>query len=59
MRLGNWVFAWGLVVIAVGLVLSFADVRRLHRSGRSAIGQRRLFSFLRDMLFFTPFLFAG
>ena len=23
MRLGNWVFAWGLVVIVVGLVLSF------------------------------------
>lgn len=59
MRLGNWVFAWGLVVVAVGLVLSFKTFAAYIAAGEAPIGQRRLFAFLRDLLFFTPFLFAG
>ncbi|HKS58212.1 MAG TPA: hypothetical protein VJS12_23150 [Steroidobacteraceae bacterium] len=59
MRLGKWVFAWGLVVIIVGLVLSFEIFAGYIAAGDAPTGQRRMFAFLRDMLFFTPFLIAG
>ena len=59
MQVGKWVFAWGLVVIVVGLVLSFKTFAAHIAAGEAAVGQRRLFAFLRDMVFFTPFLIAG
>lgn len=59
MQVGKWVFAWGLVVIVVGLVLSFNIFAGYVTAGEMAVGQRRMFAFLRDMVFFTPFLIAG
>jgi hypothetical protein len=59
MKLGGWVVAWGAVVVIAGLILSFEIFAAHIRAGQTEIGQRRMFGFLRDLLFFAPFLFAG
>jgi len=58
-KLGGWVVAWGAVVVVAGLILSFEIFGAHVRAGQAEIGQRRIFGFLRDLLFFAPFLFAG
>jgi hypothetical protein len=59
-RLGPWLFAFGVVLIAMGLIAAFASFGHHYLvEGDLATARRKLFSPLRDMIFFAPFLAAG
>lgn len=58
-RLGRWVMAYALAVIAVGVMVSFATAGADVAAGEVARGQRRLFGFLREVVFFAAFVTAG
>jgi hypothetical protein len=58
-RLGPWIMAFGVLVVAMGLVLAFDRFGAQVAAGHLAVAQRKLFGPVRDMLFFTPFLAAG
>jgi hypothetical protein len=58
-RLGPWVMAYGVILIAVALLTSVAVFHQRVAAGNFAEAARRLFAPLRDMLVFAPFLAAG
>jgi len=58
-RLGRWIMAYSLVVIVAGLLVSFATAGGDVAAGEVARGQRRLFGFLREVVFFAAFVAAG
>lgn len=58
-RLGPWIMAFGVLVIAMGVILAFDRFGAEIAAGNLAVAQRKLFGSLRDMLFFAPLLAAG
>ncbi|MBC8025914.1 MAG: hypothetical protein H7Y89_07980 [Steroidobacteraceae bacterium] len=58
-KLGPWVMAYGLFLIAVALLTTVAVFHQRVADGHFADATRRLFAPLRDMLVFAPFLAAG
>jgi hypothetical protein len=58
-RLGRWVMAYALAVIAVALMVAFATAGADVVAGDAARGQRRLFGFIREVVFFAVFVAAG
>ena len=59
MRLGPWLFAFGVVLIVVGVLTALGTIRSDVAAGDLALAARRLFAPLRDMVVFTPLLVAG
>ena len=59
MRLGPWLFAFGAVLIVVGMATALARFGGEVVAGELATAQRRLFGPVRDLVVFTPFLAAG
>jgi hypothetical protein len=58
-KLGPWLMAYGVFLIAVALLTSVAIFHQRVEAGNFAEATRRLFAPLRDMLVFAPFLAAG
>lgn len=58
-RLGPWLFAFGILVIVMGLAVAFGRFGEVVAAGDLATAQRKLFGPLRDIVVFTPFLAAG
>lgn len=58
-RLGPWLFAFGILLIVMGLTVAFGRFSEVVAAGDMATAQRKLFGPLRDMIVFTPFLAAG
>jgi hypothetical protein len=58
-KLGPWVMAYGVLLIAVALLTAVAVFHQRVTDGNFADAARRLFAPLRDMLFFAAFLAAG
>jgi hypothetical protein len=58
-RLGPWIMAYGVFLIAVALLTSVAVFHQRVADGNFVEATRRLFAPLRDMLFFSAFLAAG
>jgi hypothetical protein len=58
-KLGPWLMAYGVLLIAVALLTSVAIFHQRVAAGNFADAARRLFAPLRDMLVFAPFLAAG
>ncbi|HEY5749474.1 MAG TPA: hypothetical protein VIU12_25575 [Chryseolinea sp.] len=58
-RLGPWLMGLGVLVIVMGLAITFERFGAEIAAGNLAVGQRKLFGPLRDMVFFAPFLWAG
>lgn len=58
-KLGPWVMAYGVFLIAVALLTTVAVFHQRVGDGNFAEAARRLFAPLRDMLVFAPFLAAG
>jgi hypothetical protein len=58
-RLGPWLMAYGVFLIAVALLTTVAIFHQRVADGNFAEATRRLFAPLRDMLVFAPFLAAG
>jgi len=58
-KIGNWVVGYALVVIAVALMVAFETAGADVVAGEVARGQRRLFGFLREVVFFAAFIAAG
>jgi len=59
LRLGPWIMAYGVVLIVVALATTFAIFQTRVAAGNFDEAARRLFAPVRDMLCFTPFLWAG
>jgi hypothetical protein len=59
MRLGTWLFAFGSVLIVVGVLTALGRFEGDVTSGNFALAARRLFPPLRDILVFAPLLVAG
>lgn len=59
MRVGPWLFAWGILLIAIGVITAFSRFEEAVLAGQLATAQRRLLGPLRDMIVFTPFLAAA
>jgi hypothetical protein len=57
--LGRWVIAYALAIIVLGVMVSFATAGADVAAGEVARGQRRLFGFLREVIFFAAFVWAG
>jgi hypothetical protein len=58
-RLGPWVVGHAMVVACVGVAISFETAGRHIAAGEVARGQRFLFNFLREVVFFAAFVAAG
>jgi hypothetical protein len=59
-RLGPWLFAFGVLLVAMGLTTAFARFGYYYRvEGDLARAQTRLFGPVRDMIVFVPWLAAG
>jgi len=58
-KLGPWVMAYGVFLIAVALLTAVAVFHQRVADGNFAEATRRLFAPLRDMFVFAPFLAAG
>ena len=58
-KIGNWVVGYAIVVIVVGLMVAFETAGADVAAGEVARGQRRLFGFLREVVFFAAFIAAG
>ena len=58
-RVGNWLMGVGAVLVIVALMVSFESFATDIRAGDAPRGQRRLFGFLRDVVFFIPFFFVA
>jgi uncharacterized membrane protein YozB (DUF420 family) len=58
-KFGKWVMGYALVVIAVGLLVAFETAGANVAAGEVARGQRRLFGFIREVVFFAAFIAAG
>jgi hypothetical protein len=58
-KLGPWIMVIGILVIIMGLAITFDRFGAEISNGNLAVGQRKLFGPLRDMVFFAPFLWAG
>ncbi|HKR37305.1 MAG TPA: hypothetical protein VJT10_20825 [Steroidobacteraceae bacterium] len=58
-RLGPWLFAFGVLLILMGLAVAFGRFGEEVVAGNLATAQGKLFAPLRDMIVFTPFLAAG
>lgn len=59
MRLGPWLFGFGVLVIAMGLITAFNRFGYYLVEGDMVTARNKLFGPLRDMIVFTPFLAAG
>jgi hypothetical protein len=59
MRLGPWFFAFGILLMVVGVLTALGRFEGAVRADQLASAQRRLFAPLRDMVFFTPFFAAA
>ena len=59
MRVGPWLFAFGVLLIVIGVITAFGRFEHEVMSGQLATAQRRLFGPLRDMVAFTPFFAAA
>jgi hypothetical protein len=57
--LGRWIIAYALAIIVSGVMVAFATAGADVAAGEVARGQRRLFGFLREVIFFTAFVWAG
>jgi hypothetical protein len=58
-RLGAWVMGYAVVVACVGVAIAFETAGRQVVAGDIARGQRFLFNFLREVVFFAAFVAAG
>ena len=58
-QLGNWVMAYAIVVVCMGVAISFETAGRYVAEGDVARGQRFLFNFLREVVFFAAIVAAG
>lgn len=58
-RLGPWLMIYGVILIIVGFILAFERFGTRLAENNIISAQRRLFSPLRDLVFFAPFLAAG
>jgi hypothetical protein len=59
-QLGPWLFAFGVLLIAMGLIAAFARFGHYYLvEGNLEKAQNRLFGPVRDMIFFAPLLAAG
>lgn len=58
-RLGPWVMGYAVVVVGAGVAISFETAGRFVAVGQITRGQRLLFGFLRDLVFFGAFVVAG
>jgi hypothetical protein len=59
MRIGPWLFAFGVLLIVVGVATTLARFGINLATGEIATAQRKLYGPLRDLVFFAPFLAAG
>jgi hypothetical protein len=59
MRLGRWLFAFGAVLIVVGVLTALGRFANDVAANDMALATRRLFAPLRDMIVFAPLLVAG
>jgi hypothetical protein len=59
MRLGAWLFAFGMLLVVMGLSVSLGRFGEEVAAGNLATAQRKLFGPLRDMTVFAPLLLAG
>lgn len=59
MRVGPWLFAFGALLILVGMITAFGRFESEVLAGQLATAQRRLFAPLRDIVVFTPFFAAA
>ena len=59
MRLVPWLFAFGILLMVVGVLTALGRFEGAVSAGQLATAQRRLFAPLRDIVFFTPFLAAA
>jgi hypothetical protein len=59
MRLGPWLFAFGILLMVVGVLTALGRFEGAVSAGQLASAQQRLFAPLRDIFFFTPFLAAA
>lgn len=59
MRLGPWLFAFGILIIVVGVLTALGRFEGEVNAGQLATAQRRLFAPLRDVVVFTPFFAAA
>lgn len=59
MRLGPWLFGFGVLVIAMGLITAFNRFGYYLVEGDMVTARNKLFGPLRDMIVFTPLLGAG
>lgn len=58
-KLGPWVMLYAVVVMYVGVAIAFDTAGRYVAAGDVARGQRFLFNFLREVVFFAAFVAAG
>jgi len=58
-KLGTWLMAHAVVVVCVGVAMSFETAGRYVAAGDIARGQRFLFNFLREVLLFAACVAAG
>lgn len=58
-KLGPWVMLYAVVVMCVGVAIAFDTAGRYVAAGDVARGQRFLFNFLREVVFFAAFVAAG
>ena len=58
-RLGPWLFAFGALLIVMGLTVAFARFGHYWVDGDLAKARNKLFGPVRDMIVFTPLLAAG
>jgi hypothetical protein len=59
MRLGPWLFAFGVALIVVGVLTALGRFEHDLAANDFALARRRLFGPLRDMVVFAPLLAAG
>ena len=59
MRLGPWLFAFGMLLIVIGVATTLARFDNDLAANGLALAARRAYGPLRDMVFFAPFLAAG
>jgi len=59
MRLGNWLMAYGLLLVVAGLMASWDGFGIRFESDGARRAEQWVFGALRDLVFFVPFLVAG
>jgi hypothetical protein len=59
MRFGNWLMAYGVLLVVAGLIASWDGFGIRFESDGARRAEQWVFGALRDLVFFVPFLVAG